>query len=160
MKNKGTGRNGWKQFLSREIIIDYKTCLYFYCVMIFYCVYLAFLHIYFTSVLYMFEMLAIAYVITYIQVYVFHNFDEAEQIGKSELFATLVCSTLYTAASYLFGWFDRNPLATFSFFCYMPLCYWCLYLTNKIKRKVDTKLLNEMLEDYKNSADISTSQKK
>ena len=33
--------HAWHRFVSREIAIDYKTCLYFCCVMVFYCIYLA-----------------------------------------------------------------------------------------------------------------------
>lgn len=141
--------HAWHRFVSREIAIDYKTCLYFCCVMIFYCIYLAFLHIYSASILHMIEILFTAYIIGYLQVYVLHNFDEADHIGKWEVFSTIICSTLYAFTSYIFNWFDKHPMATLIFLGYMAFCYWCLYLANKIKRNLDTKLLNELLEDFK-----------
>lgn len=141
----------WYQFVNREIVIDYKTCLYFSCIMIFYFAYLAILHIYSASILYMFEMLMTAYIISYLQVYLLHIFDEAEKIGLQEILFTMLCSSLYTVTSYLLNWFNQNHLAALCFFCYVAFCYWCIYFANKIKRSLDTKLLNEMLNDYKYS---------
>ena len=65
------------------------------------------------------------------------NFDEAEHTGKKELLFMFVCVLLYTGCSYLFGWFDRNPLVTGLFALFMLGSFWCMFLANKIKRVVD-----------------------
>ena len=61
----------------------------------------------------------------------------------------LTMKRIYTGVSYLLGWFDRNILVTVLFFIFFVFAYWCAYLINKIKRDIDTKNLNEMLEQFK-----------
>ena len=139
----------FKRYLSIEISIEYKACLYFYCIMVFYCIYLALHHTFFASVLYMCEMIFTAYVLGYLQVMLLKNFDEAENITRREFLSMLLCTTIYTGCSYLFCWFDRNPWATGMFFLFILFSYWCVYLINKIKRNIDTNRLNEMLAAFK-----------
>lgn len=144
-------KNKLEKYLSREIAIEYKACLYFSCLMAFDCAYLLCRKIYSVKILDMWEMILTAYFIGYLQVYVLRNFDEAEQFGKWEMCASLLCAGFYTVISLGFGWFDRNLLATAVFFGFVLLCYVCVYLCNKVKRKIDTKQLNHLLEDYKKS---------
>lgn len=142
-------RNKIEKCLSREIAIEYKACLYFSCLMAFDCAYLLYRKVYSVQILQMWEMILTAYFIGYLQVYVLRNFDESEQFGKWEIFASLLCTGIYTAASLVFEWFDRNLPASILFFGFVLLCYVCVYLCNKIKREIDTKHLNHLLEDYK-----------
>ncbi len=142
-------KENWEFFVSREISIEYKACLYFYSILVFYCIYLACTGVFQASVLFMCEMILSAYLMGYLQIYLLDNFDEAEHFGKKEFGQSAFCSLLYTGASYLFGWFDRNLLVTGLFFAFFVFAYWCVYLVNKIKRDIDTKNLNELLVQFK-----------
>ena len=70
---------GWEKFrtiLSREVVIEYKACLYFAWEVFFYFAYLLSRGIYMASMAILFEMILTAYGAGYIQVYLFHNSDE------------------------------------------------------------------------------------
>ncbi len=147
MKNKI--KKGFLRYLRDEIAIEYKACLYFFFILFFYCVCLVCNGIYSAGIWHMAEIILTAYCMVYLQVYGFHNFDEAEQLGKKEAAAMFLCTGLYTAASFGFQWFGRHMAVTVLFFCYMLFGYWCVYLINKIKRKIDTENLNRMLSEFK-----------
>lgn len=142
-------RSGFLRYLRDEIAIEYKSCLYFFAILFFYCVCLVCRGIYSADMLHMAEIMLTAYGIGYLQVYGLHNFDEAEELGKREGFSMFFCTGLYTATSFGFGWFGRNIAATVVFYIYMLFGYWCVYLINKIKRKIDTENLNWMLTEFK-----------
>ena len=141
--------NRLRKYLSNEIVIEYKACLYFFCLLVFYCVYLLWRTVYSASILYMVEMVLTSYIMGYLQNYVFHNFDEAERLGKKEVFGILCCTCIYTAVSFGFRWFERNLRVTAMFFVFVFFSYVCIYLNNKIKRMIDTERLNGMLTEYK-----------
>lgn len=142
-------RNRFRNYLSNEIAIEYKACLYFFCFLFFYCVYLWYRKVYSVTMLFIFELIMTTYFMGYLQVYLMHNFDESEQFGKWEAFMTLLCTCIYTAVSFLFGWFDRSFPVSVLFFFYVFFSYICAWLVNKIKRKIDTENLNNMLSVYK-----------
>lgn len=142
-------RNKFRRFLGREIIIEYKACLYFCCILFFYFCYLALQGIFQASVPVMCEMILTAYAVGYLQVYVFRNFDDAERIEAVEAAGMILCSGLYAAASWFFSWFGRGKRVTVLFLLYLFLVYGCVYVINKIKQKNDTEMLNKMLGDYK-----------
>ena len=81
----------FKKYLRLEVIVDYKACIYFFCILFFYCVYRIIQHAFTANILYMFEMIGTAYVMGYLQVCMLQNFDEAEHIGKKELLFMFVC---------------------------------------------------------------------
>ena len=56
-------------------------------------------------------MIVDAYVVGYIQVYLFRNFDEAPGIGRREAAGLLVCSLIHGSAAHLLGWFDGRRQA-------------------------------------------------
>lgn len=142
-------KSRFQRYLSREIAIEYKACLYFFAFLAFYSIYLLCHKVYAVEILCMVEMIMATYFIGYLQVYLLRNFDEAEQLGKREVLAALVCTGIYTAVSFWCSWFDRNPGVSALFFGYVLFCYLCVYLINKIKRRIDTEQLNDMLEAYK-----------
>ncbi|MGN0495809.1 MAG: DUF3021 family protein [Lachnospiraceae bacterium] len=142
-------KRNWNSYLSKEIAIEYKACLYFYSILVYYCIYLACRGIFQASVLYMCEMIASTYLMGYLQIYCLNNFDEAEEFRVKEFLKTLLCSGIYTALSYLFGWFERNIVVTILFLLFFVFAYWCVFLINKIKRNIDTKNLNNLLEQFK-----------
>ncbi len=141
--------NRFKKYLYHEIGIEFKACLYFFVILFFYSVYRLIQGSFYASIAVMAEMIAATYFMGYTQVYLLGNFDEAEQFGEKEAMATLLCSFLYTALSFFLRWFDRNVRVTVLFFFWMLLCYICAFLVYKIKRDIDTAMLNRELEAFK-----------
>ncbi len=139
----------WKNFLAREIRVDIKTCMYFFCILFFYCMYMLLQDNRFIDMLVLLEILAASYTMSYIQTCFFRNFDEGERFGLYEIFAAAACSGLYTGISFLFGWFLGSASATACFFAYMLLCMVTIFLTFKIRRAADTRQLNMELEHFK-----------
>lgn len=139
----------FRKFLSYEIAIDFKTCIYFFMILFYYFTWQIIQGSLTADIALMVEMIAAAYVMGYIQIYLLGNFDEAEKLGKVEWIKIVLASLIYTVASYALTWFARNPIATVLFFVYMVLCYGCIFLTYKIKRDVDTVQLNKELEQFK-----------
>lgn len=146
---KNSSKQRLKNYLSKEIMIEYKSCIYFFYILFLYCMHLITEGIYQAQILHMFEIIMTTYTMGYLQVYAFHNFDEAESVGGREAAEILLCTCLYTVLSYLFCWFDRNVAVTAIFFVCILFGYLCMYLANKIKRNIDTEKLNEMLTEYK-----------
>lgn len=139
----------FKKFLVLEAGIEIKACLYFSIILFFYFLYCFLQGSLFASIPRMVEMVLTAYAMNYLQVYLLHNFDEAEQFDIKVTVLSLFCAALYTAAGHWLNWFDRNPAATLCFFFYMILCYVCVFLVHKIKRDLDTVCLNRELEQFK-----------
>lgn len=139
----------WKKFLSLEIGIEIKACLYFALILFYYFLYCVLKGNLYASILLMAEIVLTAYAMSYLQVYALHNFDESERFNAKVAVLSLLCSALYTAVSYALRWYDRNLTATVCFFGYMLLCYACTYLIFKIKRDIDTAHLNRELENFK-----------
>lgn len=142
-------RNKLRNYLSKEIAIEYKACLYFCYILFFYLSYLLCTGRDSASILFMFEMIITTYFVGYLQVYFLRNFDESEWLGRREAAAICLCSGIYGLVSLLLNWFERKFLVTVIFFGYFLLCYICVYLCNKVKRKIDTERLNVMLTAYK-----------
>ena len=150
MRNKL--KEKFKFCLSAEVVIEYKACLYFCCILAFDCFYLMYREFYLISILHLFEMIMAAYFVGYLQIYVFHNFDEAERIDIYSVFGAVLCTGFYTGVSYLLGWFERNLAVEILFSVYMLLLYFCIYTIHKIKRAIDTEKLNGMLTEFKKGA--------
>lgn len=138
-----------RKYLSTEISIEYKACLYFSCIVFFYSAYLLIQKNYTASVAVLWEMVLTAYAMGYLQVYLFRNFDEADRLGKREIGSILFCTCLYAGVSWIFKWFSRSVPATFFYAAYMFFCYGCVFLCNKIKRIIDTENLNKLLNEFK-----------
>lgn len=140
---------GFKSYFSREIAIEYKACLYFFGILFFYCMFRITRGSFSASMLHMAEIILTAYLMGYLQVYLMGNFDEAERLGRKECCCLVICTVLYTAASLLFGWFERDWITTVIYAAFIAFAYWCVYLINKIKRAIDTENLNRQLTKYK-----------
>lgn len=138
----------WKQYLITEIGIEYKACLYFFCILFYYCCYRLSVQDTSASILHMAEMILCTYLMGYIQIFVFRNFDEVEKPGKMAIAGTGICTLLYSLTGWLFGWFDRKASVTIGFSLYILFAYLCVFIINRIKREADTKLLNDMLAAY------------
>ncbi|MCM1038476.1 MAG: DUF3021 domain-containing protein [Roseburia sp.] len=144
----------WKKFLSLEIGIEIKACLYFAIILFYYFLYCILQGSFYASIPQMAEIVLTAYAMSYLQVYVLKNFDEAERFDKNVTIMSVLCSAIYTTVSYALSWFDKNRTATLCFFAYMLLTYTCVFLIYKLKRDIDTALLNRELEHFKNRKGI------
>ncbi len=149
----------WERYLTKEIGIEFKACLYFYAMLFFYCVYRLVNHTDTAEILHMTELILLCYVIGYVQVYLFRNFDESETMGPVECLGMALCTVIYTALSYLFGWFGRSIGWTIGFLAYVVLCYVCVIFIYRTKRRIDDKELNRELELFKARPDQAEKEK-
>ncbi|MCR5722322.1 MAG: DUF3021 domain-containing protein [Lachnospiraceae bacterium] len=136
----------WERYLTKEIGIEFKACLYFFAILFFYCMYRLTQGIFDAGMLHMAEMILAAYIIGYLQVYVFWNFDEADSLGGREWLGLGVCTAIYSLLSYFLKWFDKNIWVTAGFAAYVVLMYVCVFFIYKSKRRIDDKKLNEDLK--------------
>lgn len=135
----------WELYLTKEIGIEFKACLYFFAILFFYCVYRMIGGIFDASILHMAEMIFTCYFIGYIQTYLLWNFDEADNLSGKEILGMLICTALYCAVSYFGNWYDKSPLVTILFAAYLLITYFCVFLIYRSKRHIDDKKLNEEL---------------
>ena len=135
----------WERYLTKEIGIEFKACLYFFAILFFYCVYRILQGTFDAEIPHMAEMILTCYIIGYIQVYLFDNFDEAETIKGRECAGMAVCTLLYCLVSYLGGWFGRKITVTLIMAAYILITYVCVFLVYRSKRRIDDKKLNEEL---------------
>lgn len=140
---------GCRRYLSMEIGIEYKACLYFFVILFFYAIYRVVIGVYEASLLHMLEMICATYGMGYLQVLALGNFDEAEGLSAGWLCKDALCSALYVGISALGGWFDGNGTATAVFGVFCIVMFFCGYLANRLKREIDTEQLNVMLQQYK-----------
>ena len=145
----------FKQYLASEIGIEFKACLYFFAILFFYSMYRILQGSFFANIIVMAEMIFSTYIMGYIQVYLLGNFDEAEQLTWREILASVFCSIVYSSISFFGKWYDRNITVTVLFFCYILFCYICVFFVYKVKRDVDTAVLNQELENFKKKSNRS-----
>ena len=139
----------WERYLTNEIGIEFKACLYFFAILFFYCMYRILTGSMEAGIIHMAEMIFTCYIIGYVQVYLLWNFDEADSIGLKEICGVAICTFIYGILSYLLKWFDRNIYVTLGLALYLAITYICVILIYKIKRSIDDKKLNEDLETFK-----------
>ena len=138
----------WEHYLTTEIAIEFKACLYFFAILFFYCMYRLCMGSVQASILHMAEMIFLAYVMGYAQVYLFSNFDEGEQPGIKEIAYVGLCSFIYAGISILGGWFGRAVWVSVLFFLYVVFLYICVFLVYKAKRRIDDKIMNDNLRAF------------
>ena len=145
----------WERYLTKEIGIEFKACLYFFgraglqrAVSRMLCI-----GVTVAEILHMAEMIFLTYAVGYLQVYVLWNFDESDEISKKELLGIIICTIIYTAVSYIRKWFDRNSYVTLGFAAYIVFVYICVYLVYKCRRRIDDKILNSDLKLFKTRTD-------
>ncbi len=135
----------WEKYLTSEIGIEFKACLYFFAILFFYCVVRIINGSLEAGIIHMAEMIFTCYIIGYIQVYLFGNFDEADSLGLKEWLGIVMCTAIYCLVAYLCGWFNKAWLPLLIFAAYLLICYICVYFIYKSKRRIDDKKLNEEL---------------
>ena len=137
------------RWLSNDIGLQFKGGLYFFCMTFFYSMVQIFKGIYTLDIMILAEIVVALYLICYMQMYLLNNFDESDKFGKNEALRTAICTAIYVSLSYALNWFGRSIAVTAIFAVYVIFCYICVFLCYKIKRSIDTKHLNNMLEKYK-----------
>lgn len=137
-----------ERYLVVEIVIEFKACLFFFCIMFFYCTYRVVSGSTQASILHMTEMISLTYVMGYLQYYLLNNFDEGDRVGFREICYMLICVGIYVAVSYLGGWFDRSMGVTVGYTFYMILAYVGAFWVYRVKRRLDAKQLNEDLKAF------------
>ncbi len=135
----------WERYLTREIGIEFKACLYFFAILFYACMYRVCIGTFSMQILHMAEMILLTYLIGYAQGYLLWNFAEADKIRLREGGGLLLCTAVYAGASWLLGWFDRNLWVTLGFAGYVLILYLCVFLIYKTRRRIDDKILNEEL---------------
>ena len=118
----------WEAYLTKEIGIEFKACLYFFAILFFYCCYRMINHTFDASILHMAEMIFTCYIIGYIQVYLFANFDEADRLGTKEITGIVVCTIIYSLVSYFGNWFEKRIVVTLIMAAYILLTYFCVFI--------------------------------
>lgn len=136
----------WERYLSTEIGIEFKACLYFFCILFFYSVYKLALGSFEANIIHMAEMILLTYFMGWMQLFFLSNFDEGERLGLKEWGYLLICSGIYTGISYMGAWFDRKVAVSAGFLCYMIVVYICAFLVYSSKRKLDENQMNEALK--------------
>ena len=138
----------WQRLLSDEITVEFKSCLFFFCILFFYCCYRLIQNNTQADILHMFEMIILAYGMCYFQLYVLDSFDDGAHINLLSFVKCFFCTGVYTIVSYIGQWFDRNLIATACFFLYLFIAYSCTLVINRFKRQYDEKVLNEELQAF------------
>ena len=135
----------WERYLTKEIGIEFKSCLYFFAILFYYCVFRIVTGRLDAGIVHMAEMIFACYIIGYVQVLVFKNFDEADCLGRIEWLGLTVCTLFYGALSFALNWFDRNLYVSLGFTAYVFVTYLCVVVIYRSKRRIDDKKLNEDL---------------
>ncbi len=136
----------WELYLTKEIGIEFKACLYFFAFLFYYCCYKMFNGIFDASIIHMTELIFTCYIIGYLQVYLLWNFDEADSLGAKEIAGMVICTALHVIVSYVGSWFDKNIGVSIGFAAYILFTYICVFFIYKSKRRIDDKKLNEDLK--------------
>ena len=136
-----------ERYLSKEIGIEFKACLYFFCILFFYCVCRMVGGDWNASILHMTEMILLTYGMGFFQLLCLDNFDEGEKLGLKEIFYIILCVGIYTLVAWIGKWFT-GFLQLFLFTLYLCLAYVCAFWVYKIKRDLESKALNEELKEF------------
>ncbi len=136
-----------ERYLFKEIGIEFKACLYFFCILFFYCVCRIVEGNWNAGILHMTEMILLTYGMGYFQLFCLNNFDEGEKLGVREVFYILLCVGIYTLVAWVCKWF-ASPLLLLLFALYLCLAYVCAFWVYKVKRDLDSKALNEELKEF------------
>ena len=136
----------WERYLTNEIGIEFKSCLYFFAILFFYCMYKVINGSMEANIIHMAEMIFSCYIICYLQILVFWNFDEADKLGIKECVGMVICTLIYTLVSFVGNWFDRKIVPSLLLAAYILVMYLCVFFIYKTKRRIDDKKLNDDLK--------------
>ena len=137
-----------EEYLTRKIGVEIKCCLMFFMLLCFYAGYRLTGGFQEASILYMIEMVILAYILGWIQMLVGSDFDEVDTLNVKDWSVVVSGSAAYSLASFVFGWFERDLAVSFVFAVYMVIAYLGIFLIHQIKRAIDAKLLNNDLQKF------------
>ncbi|MDO5154622.1 MAG: DUF3021 family protein [Eubacteriales bacterium] len=143
----------FKRYVWAEIGIEFKACLYFFAFLFYVCMFWLIKGEYSVSILHMAEMILSTYIMGYVQVFVLDNFDESEKITPKTIGCILLCTMIYTVLHYVLNWTDHSVVSNGGFFLYVLVCYVSVFWVYRLKRKMDTEVLNQDLENFKKTLD-------
>ncbi len=138
----------FERYLREEIAVEFKACLYFFCILFFYAVYKLIGGSYEANIIHMTEMIFLTYGMCYAQIYLMNGFDEGETFGGKEGLFTILCAGIYTFISWIGNWFNRSVAVSACFFGYVVFAYIIGFVIYKIKRTLDEKVLNNDLKAF------------
>lgn len=141
--------NRWTDFIAKEIEVEQKSPLYCYTILGFYLGFQLLSGSSSASIWVIVEIVAATYIMGFVQLYLMGSFDEAERLTAKNILFAVICSLVYTAVSWLGGWFGRSLPITALFFAFMLLCYGCVYWFFSVRRSVTTRQMNSELAAYK-----------
>lgn len=139
----------FEKFFANEIGVEIKACLYFTCMLTFYFIYRIITGSWEAEISHMIQMVISVYIIGCIQFWGLSNFDEMDEFCWKVVVYSLLCSFVYMILSFLLKWYDGNIVASVSFFVYMEICYISYFIIYKIKKRIDTEILNDELKQFK-----------
>ncbi len=139
----------FQKYLAIEVGVDLKACLYFFVFVFYYSMFRLWAGLKDASILHLAEIIASTYIMCYLQYFFMNNFDEGDKFGTKEIVLSVIGTAIYTALSWLLGWLDRNVAWTVGFAFYVMVSYLCVYLSYKIKREFDGRMLNADLQNFK-----------
>ncbi len=137
-----------EKYLTRKIGVEIKCCLMFFMLLCFYAGYRLICGFQEANILYMIEMVILAYILGWIQMLIGSDFDEVDRLNMKDWAVVVGGSAVYSLASFVFGWFERDFAVTFIFAVYMVIAYLGIFLIHMMKRVIDAKLLNNDLQRF------------
>lgn len=152
-KNK-TKLSLWERYLTKEIGIEFKSCLYFFADLVFYCTFRILTGRMDANILHMAELIFARYLLCYLQVFVFWNFDEAEELGGKEIIGMAICTVAYTCLGAACGWYEGSLWLNIGFGAYVLFTYVMMFFINRTKRRIDDKKLNNDLKLFQARPDV------
>ena len=149
-KTNNVKNNIFRRYLITEIEMELKSCLYFFCILFYYCVYRLAGGSQEANIFHMFVMILTTYVMCYVQYFFMNNFDEGEKWGIRETLYLLISVAVYIAVATIGNWFDRKSGVTIGFAIYLIVAYISGYFVFRLRRSKDEKILNEDLKNFQN----------
>lgn len=148
MKDRKEKITIWELFFSRDIGIEIKACLYFCCILAYYFIFRIIRGSWDASIIHMIEMICATYVIGYLQFYVMANFDEEDEFSWRIVVYSLLCSLIYMVVAIFCKWYDGMAFVNAGFFAFMEFCYLSYFFIYRMKKRIDTRILNHELREF------------
>ena len=148
MKDRKEKITVWELFFSRDIGIEIKACLYYCCILAYYFIFRIIRGSLDASIIHMIEMICATYIIGYLQFYVMANFDEEDEFSWRIVVYSLLCSFIYMIVAVFCKWYDGMFFVNAGFFAFMEFCYLSYFFIYRMKKRIDTRILNHELREF------------
>lgn len=137
-----------EKYLTRKIGVEIKCCVMFFMLLCFYAGYKLICGFREADIFHMLEMVILAYILGWIQMLAGSDFDEVDSLNGKDWAVVAGGSAVYSLASFVLGWFEKDLAITLLFAVYMVIAYLGVFLIHKIKRVIDAKFLNNDLQKF------------